>query len=298
MHGPLYDTYHLQEHLVSTRHGRQYKWGTTVDGIHPGTHFASMTTESATHAILHLYVEFPSPPAPPSSFLETLESYGNDSLWENLTVDGDGEWIRHGLALGTLCIVHDGSYMPEEAVDLCSAGVVIFCRSSRNWLKVSVVECSHDASNYRGELLGAVLSLLILQAATTASEAPSSLPTLYCDNRGVIFHCNSQLVALSEKQKHANLIRLVKHLSATNKCRSTWVWVEGHAVERKGWENCTLPGRLNDKADRLAKDALLSDISGGPIMTSDYPFELVRLRLSGERVCGSPPQALEWDWGY
>jgi hypothetical protein len=59
-HGPLYDTYHLQEHLVGTQHGRQYKWGTTVDGMHPGTHFASMTTESATHAILHSYVEFPS----------------------------------------------------------------------------------------------------------------------------------------------------------------------------------------------------------------------------------------------
>ncbi len=69
-------------------------------------------------------------------------------------------------------------------------------------------------------------------------------------------------------------------------------------MERKGWENCTLPERLNNKADRLAKDALLSAISGGPIMTCDYPFKLVCLRLSGERVCGSPRQGLEWDWGY
>jgi hypothetical protein len=103
---------------------------------------------------------------------------------------------------------------------------------------------------------------------------------------------------MSEKQKHANLILLVKHLLATNECRSTWVWVEGHAVERKGWDDCTLPECLNHKADRLAKDALLSAISRGPIMEGNFPFELVRLWLSGERVCRSPRQALEWDRGY
>jgi hypothetical protein len=33
-------------------------------------------------------------------------------------------------------------------------------------------------------------------------------------------------------------------------------------------------------------------------MEGNFPFELVCLRLSGERVCGSQCQALEWDWGY
>jgi hypothetical protein len=132
MHSPSYDTYPLQEHWVGTRHGWQYKWGGTKDGMHPGTHYASLTSISASRAILHLYAAIPSPPTHPTSFLETLESFSNTSLYESLIVDGDGEWIHHGLAWGTLCIVHDGSYMPKEAVDLSLVGIMMFCRASRN----------------------------------------------------------------------------------------------------------------------------------------------------------------------
>jgi hypothetical protein len=102
MSGPSYDMYHLQEQRVGTQHGRQYKWGGTKDGMHPGTHYASVTLESASRAILHSYAAIPSPPTPSTSFLETLESFGNPSLWESLIVNGDGEWIHHGMALGIL----------------------------------------------------------------------------------------------------------------------------------------------------------------------------------------------------
>jgi hypothetical protein len=123
---------------------------------------------------MHSKALFPSPPTPPTSFLETLESFGNPSLWENLHVDGNGEWIWSGLFKGTLCIAQDGSYMPENAADICLAGVVMYCQATKNWLKVLVIECSNDSSNYRGKLFGAILSLLILQAATVNLVAPFS----------------------------------------------------------------------------------------------------------------------------
>ena len=283
-----------------TRHGRRYVWAYTGHGAHPGTHYASVTMESVTQATLHSSAPLPIPVPKPLSFREALALYGNPSLWADLKVDGDGEWISHGIQLGTLVVAHDGSYMPEDSVDLCSAGVVIYCRDSKNWLRLSLSECSHYASNYRGELLGAVLSLLILRAASSSLPLPSSqlVTTLFCDNRGVISHCNSSLVSLSEKQTQADLIRLAKHLSATNPSRTTWRWVEGHAVERKGWDNCSLSERLNAHADRLAKDSLLRAISGGHIMEGDFPLEPVLLKVSGERVSCSPRQALEWSWGY
>jgi ribonuclease HI len=188
--------------------------------------------------------------------------------------------------------------MPKNAADICLAGVVMYCRATKNWLKVSVVERSNDASNYRGELIGAILSLLILRAATVNLVAPFSHAKLFCDNRGVIFHSNSPLFSLSEKQKQADMIQLIKHLSCTNKCQSTWEWVEGHAVECKGWRNCTLPKSLNYQADELAKAALLVAIAGEPTMEEDFPFKPVQVKISKERVCGSPRQALESDWGY
>jgi hypothetical protein len=52
-----------------------------------------------------------------------------------------------------------------KSTHLCSAGIIIYCRALQLWLKISIVEWLDSASNYQGELLGAVLALLILHAA-------------------------------------------------------------------------------------------------------------------------------------
>jgi hypothetical protein len=40
----------------------------------------------------------------PATFQERLDSFNNPSLWENLSYDGDGEWIQEGLLRALLCI--------------------------------------------------------------------------------------------------------------------------------------------------------------------------------------------------
>jgi hypothetical protein len=188
--------------------------------------------------------------------------------------------------------------MADKSQFLCSAGVIFYCRRTKLWLKVSITERSNAASNYQGELLGAVLALLILCAVSEGLGAPFPHILLHCNNRGVISHGNSLLMALSEKQHQVDLIRLTKLLSSSKNCKPQWEWVKGHAVERKGWSNCTLPERLNHQADKLAKCSLLSAINGGSTMEGDFPFEIVKVKLSGKSVSGSPWQALEADWGY
>ena len=117
---------------------------------------------TATRAVLHSRSPQLCIHTIPTTFCETLESYGNLSLWQNLSYDSNGEWIWEGLEAGSLSIAHDMSYMPKELMTLSSAGIIIYCRNIKQWLKVLVMEHSKAASNYRGELLGAVLALLIL----------------------------------------------------------------------------------------------------------------------------------------
>ncbi len=138
------------------------------------------------------------------------------------------------MLLGLLCIAHDGSFMAEESTKHCSAGVIVFCRSSRQWLKSSITESLEAASNHCGELLGAVITLLILRAPSHKLTGPLPAITLFCNNCGLLSHGNKPYTALPEKQKQADLIRLIKLLSASSNITSTWEWVEGHAVERKG----------------------------------------------------------------
>jgi hypothetical protein len=147
-----------------TSHGSKYNWSSSKMGHHLGTHFASITMLDLGSAIMHSKAPFPSPRAPLGTFHNRLSSYRNPSLWENLSVDGDGEWICTGIIGGSLCISHNGSYMGKESSSLCSAGIIIYCQSLHQWLKASVAKFSDTASNYRGELLGAAIALLILCA--------------------------------------------------------------------------------------------------------------------------------------
>jgi hypothetical protein len=98
-------------------------------------------------------------------------------------IDGNGEWIQEGLLHGTLSIAHDGSFMQEESVDLCSAAVIICCPASDQWAKVFVVERSESADNFQGELLGAVIIQYILWATAPALPGAISFVYIFCDNQ-------------------------------------------------------------------------------------------------------------------
>jgi hypothetical protein len=65
-----------------------------------------------------------------------------------MRIDRDSKWICNGIVGGTLAIAHDGSYMPSELAELCSAGVIMYCRGAKQWLKASVAERSDDVSDY------------------------------------------------------------------------------------------------------------------------------------------------------
>jgi hypothetical protein len=117
-----------------------------------------------------------------------------------------------------------------------------------------LAEQSTSASNYCGELLGALLSTL---------TSPHHKVILHCNNRGIITHGDSPLVSLPEKQQQADLIQHIKFLARSVQMRVLWEWVEGHAVECKGWRDCTIPECLSNQADKLVKRALLHPIVGG-----------------------------------
>jgi hypothetical protein len=169
---------------------------------------------------------------------------------------------------------------------------------TRKWLKASATEHSPSASNYHGKLLGAIMSLLILRTASSTLLLPYPPIVLYCNNCGVIDHNNSPLVSLPKKQCQADLIHCIKHFAGTSLSKPSWEWVEGHAVEQKRKRFRSLPERMNNQANTLTKKSLLHAISGGGVLQGNFPFELVKIKVSSNWVSGSPHQAIERDWGH
>jgi hypothetical protein len=113
---------------------------------------------SGTCAELHSSAFHLEPMKFPTSFLDVLQSYSHIGLWEHSTVDRDGDWIRGGIIRGLLVCAHNSFYMALEAVDLSSFGVIVFCASTKEWLKASLAERSTFASTYRGKLLRALVT--------------------------------------------------------------------------------------------------------------------------------------------
>ena len=130
-------------------------------------------------------------------------------------------------------------------------------------LKAAAAEVSDAASNYRGELLGAVMVLLVLCAAGAGIVDAGVIAALHCDNLGVVNHRNRVLMSSTQKQVQADLLRLIKYLVATNPGNARWEWGESHAVENRGWAGSSLPEQLNDMADKLANEMLVAAIAGG-----------------------------------
>jgi hypothetical protein len=236
----------------------------------------------------------------PTSLLATIRSFPNQSLWQYLDLDGDGEWIIDGLARGLLAIVHDGSFMEHMDDTSCSAGGIIFCRYSRQLATFSAAERTdnYTASNYRGELLGGLMTALILKAASSLLSGDAHPAVIACDNMGVVIHGNNRHQSLREAQAQADIIRCFRRILASLPFLVVYEHVYGHQDKNIPWDSLTLLQQLNCIADQLAKEALWRAFASGRYISSNFPFESFRIIINGSKVTSSIRDTLYKSWGY
>ena len=99
----------------------------------PDWSYASVDEDAGGMVALHSTTSPPSPKVMKAkNFLETLKTYPNQSLWENMTVEGDGESIHTALQAGSLILVHDGSYQEDLDPTRCSAAYIVMCKTTGN----------------------------------------------------------------------------------------------------------------------------------------------------------------------
>ena len=209
-----YDEFRMRTDGGATRtcYGHHFNWAGTRRGVPPKDVQASVTLHEDDTVQFHSALPVYRTPPLKTDFWEILHSFPNQSLWRDFRCNGDGSWVHRGLMMGSLVIVHDGSYMPHVAKDVCSAGFMIYCKNYKYKAKGTVVERSSDADNYRAEILGGVMIQLILRAASQRRSSPYHPAPVECDNMGVVTHGNSTRRALPEKQAQADVLRCLKSL--------------------------------------------------------------------------------------
>jgi hypothetical protein len=108
------------------------------------------------------YLPHPPTKANPASFWEVIRAWGNDWMWDNVSIMGDLDWIVALIADNSCIAVTDGSYLKEMYPHLNSAAFVLECSKGHGMLMGSFMEHTPDAGSYCRELLGIMAIHLIL----------------------------------------------------------------------------------------------------------------------------------------
>ncbi len=140
----------------------------------------------------------------------------------------------------SLVIIHDGSYMRDLSPCISSAATMIYCTIAKVRCKYTWAEQSTSVGPYRGEILGGVMTQLILHAA--ASTYHDTIPPVVvdCDNNGVVSHSNNPFLPLPTNQSQANLLQVFKNFVSVQPFHVQYKYVQSHADNTKRWRDRTL----------------------------------------------------------
>jgi hypothetical protein len=199
--------------------------------------------------------------------------------------------------MGSLVIIHDGSYMKEVSQYVCSAAVMIYCTHRGSICKCTLAEKSEAARSYRGEILGAIITQLIIHATVQGKMGPYPAILDDCDNLGVVQHGNTPHRSLSTTQMHADLLRVLKCYIVKQPFLLKFLHVTSHADDTKTWESCSLKEKINIKVAHLAKKALICAHTTNQYFDGNFPFEEFQISLNGFKVTGNVRPALDDHWG-
>jgi hypothetical protein len=173
------------------------------------------------------------PPIVSLGFEFNLRSYGNESLWRSLDYDGDGSWILEEMLNRSLIIIHDGSYMKEISPLISSAATMIYCTVAKKRCKCTWAEKSESAGSYKGEILGGIMTHLILNAAATGYKGKIPSVGADCDNNGVVTHGNTPNIPLQTNQTQANLLCIYKNLVPNQTFTVKYKYIQSHTDDSK-----------------------------------------------------------------
>ena len=249
---------------------------------------------------LHSYAPLPSPPPLIYGFTNVIDTWENKSLWTHLDYTGSvNEWLFQGIQNGTIVVVHDGSYMRNIAPDVSSCGVIIIDTSTNYKLTLSIAEQNMTADNYRGEILGAIMALLIFKAAITNQTAVyRASMECHCDNMGVVIHANDPFKILKEKQAQSDMLSLLQQLIRSFPPGVTYQHIKGHQLRGKTFDELSDVAQWNEMADLLARTRLIEAFHTGTYIEGNFPFEDIRVHCDEKKVTSSPSKAIHKFWSY
>ncbi len=180
---------------------------------------------------------------------------------------------------------------------ISAAAIMIYCKTTKKGCKCTIAEQSQSAGSYRREILGGVVTQLILRAAVQGRMGPYPLTIEDCDNDGVVKHGNTSFRPLLSTQLNADILRIMKRMILDHPFRLKFLYVASHSDDTKKRKERSLKERINFKVDHLAKKALLATHTSNQYFDGAFPLEDFQVHTDRQKLTGQTKTSLEEHWG-
>jgi hypothetical protein len=133
----------------------------------------------------------------------------------------------------SLVIIHDGLYMKEVLPNISSVATMIYCTITKAQCKFTWAKQSTSAGSYHGEILGGVMTQLILNAAASKCHDAIPLVVVDRDNNGGVSPGNKPLRPFPTNQSQVDILCVFKNLVAAQLFCVQYKYVQSHANDTK-----------------------------------------------------------------
>jgi hypothetical protein len=128
---------------------------------------------------------------------------------------------------------------------------MIYCTIAKKRCKCTWTEKSESAGSYQGEILGGIMTHLILKATATGYKGKIPSIRMDCNNNSIVTHGNTPNIPLQTYQTQANLLRIFKNLILIQSFTVKYKYVQSHVDNSTKWQDCTLKEQINIRVDAL-----------------------------------------------
>ena len=227
----------------------------------------------------------PLPDTPPSSFLEVLQEWGQEWMWDDLQFIGDDDWMAQAIANHSLVAVTDGSYIKEIYPDLCSAAYIMECTQGRGRIVGSFPEKSSVANAYRGELMGLMAIHLLLLSVNKTNPSLSGSVHIYSDCLGALDKVeNLPPYRIPSKCRHSDVLKNIMVNCSDLSFSRLFSHVKAHQDDHDEFHTLERPAQLNCGCDAKAKNSIINMDPTAMPQQRPFPMEPICIFVDAEKM--------------
>lgn len=213
-------------------------------------------------------------------------SWGESWVWTHFSIQGNGLWLPHAIAEGTVILACDGSYQPKMSTLHGTAAWIILCTRAGQKAIVVTPPPTETVNAYRSEIMVLYVALSTILTVTKLHHITQVYLKIRCDNEKGVYLASLTSLQVPLKFKHLDIfhsINIVWHLLPI---KIDFQHVLRHQDDSVVYLQLPRMSQLNVDCDHLAKRALLRFSHTNQKIPYILPHEQVIVIINGQKLLG------------